>query len=138
MQSTLPRLAVAVALVVMFGCSSDLSKQLPEPVTLNADDYRREITDIDRFLFSLKPYDDARRAQLAATLKGLASRITAGSESRFLKMEASEIRILASLAKHTSASAPRDHLEENWMRIRNNLFDDRSWMVRSAADLQPE
>jgi hypothetical protein len=138
MQSTLPRLAVAVALVVMFGCSSDLSKQLPEPVTLNADDYRREITDIDRFLFSLKPYDDARRAQLAATLEGLASRITAGSESRFLKMEASEIRRLASLAKHTSASAPRDHLEENWMRIRNNLFEDRSWMVRSAADLQPE
>jgi hypothetical protein len=138
MQSTLPGLAVAVALVVMFGCSSDLSKQLPEPVTLNADDYRREITDTDRFLFSLKPYDDARRAQLATTLEGLASRITAGSESRFLKMEASEIRILASLAKHTSASAPRDHLEENWMRIRNNLFEDRSWMIRSAADLQPE
>jgi hypothetical protein len=138
MQSTLPGLAVAVALVVMFGCSSDLSKQLPEPVTLNADDYRREITDTDRLLFSLKPYDDARRAQLATTLEGLASRITAGSESRFLKMEASEIRILASLAKHTSASAPRDHLEENWMRIRNNLFEDRSWMIRSAADLQPE
>jgi hypothetical protein len=138
MQSTLPGLAVAVALVVMFGCSSDVSKQLPEPVTLNADDYRQEITDIDRFLFSLKPYDDARRAQLAATLEGLASRITAGSESRFLKMEASEIRILASLAKHTSASAPRDHLEKNWMRIRNNLFEDRSWMVRGAADLQPE
>jgi hypothetical protein len=138
MQFTLRALAVAVALVVMFGCSVDLSKHLPEPVTLNADDYRPEITDIDRLLFSLKPYDDARSAQLAATLEGLALRITAGSESRFLKMEASEIRILASLAKHTSASVPRDHLEENWMRIRNNLFEDRSWMARSAADLQPE
>jgi hypothetical protein len=53
-------------------------------------------------------------------------------------MEASEIRTLASLTKHTSDSAPRDHLEENWMRIRNNLFEDRSWMARSAADLQPE
>jgi hypothetical protein len=60
MQSTLRTLAVAVALVVMFGCSVDLRKQLPEPVTLNADDYRPEITDIDRLLFSPKPYDDAR------------------------------------------------------------------------------
>ena len=138
MQSTLRALALAIALIVMFGCSGDLSKQLPEPVSLNADDYRPEITDIDRLLFSPKPYDDARRTQLAATLEGLASRITGGSESRFLKMEASEIKTLASLAKHTSASDPRDHLEENWMRIRNNLFEDRSWMARSAADLQPE
>jgi hypothetical protein len=138
MQFTLRALAVAVALVVMFGCGVDLSKPLPEPVTLNADDYRPEITGIDRLLFSPKPYDDARRAQLATTLEGLASHITAGSESRFLKMEASEIRTLASLAKHTSAGDPRDHLQENWMRIRNNLFEDRSWMARSAADLPPE
>jgi hypothetical protein len=138
MRSTLRALAVAVALLVMFGCSADLSKQLPEPVTLNADDYRPEITDVDRLLFSPKPYDDERRVQLAATLEGLASHITAGSDSRFLKGEASEIRTLASLAKHTSATVPRDHLEENWMRIRNNLFEDRSWMARSAADLQPE
>ena len=138
MQFTLRALAVAVALVVMFGCGVDLSKPLPEPVTLNADDYRPEITDIDRLVFSPKPYDDARRRELAAALEGLASRITVGSESRFLKMEASEIRTLASLAKHTSASAPRDHLEENWMRVRNNLFEDRFWMARSAADLQPE
>jgi|SRR5882672_2376766 len=138
MQSTLRALAVVVALVAMFGCNADLSKQLPEPVTLNADDYRTEITDIDRLLFNPKPYDDERSVHLAATLEGLASRIAAGSDSRFLKMEASEIRALASLAKHTSDSAPRDHLEENWMRSRNNLFEDRSWMARSAADLQPE
>jgi hypothetical protein len=54
MESTLRALAVAVALVVMFGCSADLSEQLPEPVTLNADDYRPEITDVDRLLFSPK------------------------------------------------------------------------------------
>src|ERR1700676_5768189 len=95
MQSTLRALAVAGALVVMFGCSGDLSKQLQEPVSLNADDYRPEITDIDRLLFSLKPYDDVRRVHLATTLEGLASRITAGPDSRFLKMEASEIKILA-------------------------------------------
>ena len=136
MQTTLR--ALAVALVVMFGCGVDLSKPLAKPVTLNPDEHRPEITGIDRFLLSPKPYDDARRAQLATTLEGLASRITAGSESRFLKMEGSEIKTLASLAKHISASDARDHLQENWMRIRNNLFEDRSWMARSAADLQPE
>jgi hypothetical protein len=60
MQSILRTLAVAVVLVVMFGCSVNLSKPLPEPVTLNADDYRPEITDIDRLLCSPKPYDAAR------------------------------------------------------------------------------
>ena len=83
-------------------------------------------------------HDEARRVQLAATLEGLASRITAGSDSRFLKMEASEIKTLASLAKHTSASAPRDRLQENWMCVRNDLFEDRSWVARSAADLEGE
>jgi hypothetical protein len=53
-------------------------------------------------------------------------------------MEASEIMTLVFLAKHASASVPRDHLEENWMRIRNDLFEDRSWMTCSAADPQPE
>jgi hypothetical protein len=53
-------------------------------------------------------------------------------------MEASEIRTLAVLAKNTRDSVPRDRLEENWMRIRNNLFDDRSWMARSSADLKSE
>ena len=138
MSSAMRTFAVTVALVAMFGCNADLSQQLPQPVLLNADDYRQEITDIDRLLFSPKAYDDARRAQLAAKLDGLAKRVGAGSDSRFLKIEASEIRILADLAKHTRASVPRDHLEENWMRIRNNLFEDRSWMARSAADLQPE
>jgi alcohol dehydrogenase class IV len=129
-------LAVIIALVATVGCNTDMSQLAPKPVTLNADDYRKELTDIDRLLFSPKAYDDSRREQLAGNLEALATRITAGSDSRFLKMEASEIRTLASLAKHTSASAPRDSLENNWMRIRNNLFEDRYWMARSAADLE--
>jgi hypothetical protein len=138
MQSAMRTLAVTVALVAMLGCNADLSQHPAQPVLLNADDYRQEITDLDRLLFNPKAYDDARRTQLAAELEGLASRITAGSEAPFLKVEASEIRTLAVLAKNTPDSVPRDHLEENWMRIRNNLFDDRSWMARSAADLKSE
>jgi alcohol dehydrogenase class IV len=136
MNSSLRVLAVSIALVATVGCNTDVSQLAPKPVTLNADGYRREIADIDRLLFSPQAYDDSRREKLAGDLEALASRITAGSDSRFLKMEASEIRTLASLAKHTSASAPRDSLENNWMRIRNNLFEDRYWMARSAADVE--
>jgi hypothetical protein len=138
MQFAMRALPVTVVLVAIFGCNADLSQRLPQPVLLNADDYRQEVTDIDRLLFSPKPYDDARRVQLADKLEGLASRVTAGSDAPFLKMEATEIRTLAVLAKNTRDSVPRDHLEENWMRIRNNLFEDRSWMARSAADLKSE
>jgi hypothetical protein len=138
MSSAMRTLAVTLALVAILGCNSDLSQHPPQPVLLNADDYRQELTDIDRLLFSPKAYDDARRVQLAAEFEGLAARVGAGSDSRFLKTEASEIRILAALAKNTRATVPRDHLEENWMRIRNNLFEDRSWMARSAVDLKPE
>src|ERR1700716_297243 len=108
MSSAMRTLAVTVALVAILGCNSDLSQHPPQPVLLNADDYRQEITDIDRLLFSPKAYDDARRVQLAAELEGLAARVGAGSDSRFLKMEASEIRILAALAKNTRATVPRD------------------------------
>jgi len=131
-------LSIALAFIVLTGCGSPSSQQLPQPVTLNADDYRTEITDIDRLVFSPKAYDEARRNQLAAKLQGLASRVTVDSDSRFLAMEAHEINTLAYLAQHTSAIPPRDHLQENWMRIRNNLFEDRYWMARSAADVQSE
>jgi hypothetical protein len=131
-------LSIALALIVLSACGSQSSQQLPQPVTLNADDYRTEITDIDRLVFSPKAYDETRRNQLAAKLQGLASRVAAGSDSRFLAGQAYEIKRLADVAKHTSASAPRDHLQKNWMRIRNNLFEDRYWMARSAADVQSE
>jgi hypothetical protein len=75
---------------------------------------------------------------LLLSWKAWQSGLGRGSDSRFLKTEASEIRILGALAKNTRATVPRDHLQENWMRIRNNVFEDRSWMARSAADLKPE
>jgi hypothetical protein len=97
---------VTFGLVALLACSCDFSGHIPQPVTLNADEYRQEITDIDRLVFSPKAYDEARRSELASKLQGLASRITAGSDSRFLKMEAGEIRTIAHLAQHTSVNAP--------------------------------
>jgi uncharacterized protein (TIGR03067 family) len=105
--------------------------------TLNADQYRQEITDIDRLIFEDSPLADERRASLAARLEALSAKLKLASNSRFIAIEAAELRVLAAYAHDYPASAPRTNLENQWMRIRNNVFDDRSWFARSAADIEP-
>jgi uncharacterized protein (TIGR03067 family) len=104
---------------------------------LNADQFRQVITEIDRLIFEDQPFDDDRRAALASRLEQLAERVKSASDTRFIEIEASELRKLAAYAQNYPASAPRTNLENQWMRIRNNVFDDRSWFARSAADLEP-
>jgi hypothetical protein len=110
---------------------------MPEPVTLSAVEYRQEITDIDRLVFAEGPFDDARREALAAQLDALARRMKTSSDSRFIAIEVLEVRRLGAVAKRAPAKPPPSMLSDQWMRIRNNLFDDRAWFARSAADLTP-
>jgi len=137
-------IAIAVAPESLWGCG----KSAPEPaakspeemlqiVILNADEYRQEITDIDRLVFDDKPFDKDRRALLAAKLGELAERVKAARDSHFLEIEAYEIKRLADGSKNMPEQPLRSQLPNQWMRIRNNLFDDRSWFARSAADLEP-
>ena len=100
--------------------------------TLNADQYRQEIVDIDRLIFARDAFTEARRASLASRLQQLAERVKGASSARFLEIESAELKQLAGYA----ASTPQSFLENHWMRIRNNLFDDRSWFARSAEDLE--
>jgi len=141
---TLLTVALAAALGSLWGCG----KSAPEPaakspeemlqiVILNADEYRQEITDIDRLVFDEKPFDKDRRALLAAKLGELAARVKAAKDSHFLEIEAYEIKRLADGSKDMPEKPLRSQLPNQWMRIRNNLFDDRSWFARSAADLEP-
>ena len=109
---------------------------MPAPVILAAEDYRREIAEIDRLVFREGPFDDARRTALAGELEGLARRMKAASDSRFITIEVLEIRRLAEMAKRAPAKPPPGMLSDQWMRIRSNVFDDRSWFARSAADLE--
>lgn len=133
-----PLFAIAVS-VSLCACSgdADFSAVAPTPVTLNADEYRQEITDIDRLVFEERPLTDERRGTLADKLEELAKRVKTSSDSRFIAIEALELRRFASGTKSLPPDAPLTALQDNWMRIRNNLFDDRSWFARSAADLEP-
>lgn len=112
----------------------DYSADFP---TLNADQYRQEISDIDRLIFEQLPLTSERRTALTKQLEALAQRMESSSDSHFIAIEAHEIRQLADYADHLPPDAPRAALANNWMRIRNNVFDDRSWFARSAADLEP-
>ncbi len=128
---------VPLALAACVACqgNADFSDAMPAPVVLPAEAYQREIMDIDRLVFEAQPVTPDRRAALATTLEELSRRVKAGSTSRFLVIESLEIRRLAEIAKDLPTEPPPQALRNNWMRIRSNLFDDRAWFARSAADL---
>ena len=132
-----PGLLLAALVHCASSCSgdADFSEAMPQPVTLSAESYRHEIAAIDRLVFEAGAFGTARRETLATTLGALAGRVKAGADSRFLAIEAFELRRLAEAAKGLNAGPAQERFAREWMRIRNNVFDDRSWFARSAADL---
>jgi hypothetical protein len=136
-RQSIVRYAVALLCVaVLAGCKADADfsdnlrvDQLP------AEDYRGEIASIDRFLFRTTPLAGNDARDLEQIIDGLATRVAnADKSSRFLKLESLELQLLAKRAGRLSG-ATGSQLQDNWMRIRNNVFDDRAWFVRSANDL---
>jgi len=104
-------------------------------ILLNADEYKQEIIEIDRLVFAEQPMTKIWHGELAMGLETLAHRMTASNgDSRFIAIEVQELKQLSELA---GKGAPRATIQNHWMRIRNNVFDDRSWFARSAADLEP-
>ena len=137
-------IVLAASLAALWGCGKSApespaksAEETLQLVILNPDEYRPEITQIDRLVFDEKPFDKERRALLATRLEELAARVKAAKESHFLDIEAYEIKKLADGSKNMPEHGLRTQLPNQWMRIRNNLFDDRSWFARSAADLEP-
>jgi uncharacterized protein (TIGR03067 family) len=98
---------------------------------LPAEEYKTEIMELDRLLFEPLEMTQERRAQIEARFEALAGRVKAAGDTKFLKLESLELRRLAA----ASERMPAPQLQNQWMRIRNNLFDDRAWFARSAADL---
>jgi uncharacterized protein (TIGR03067 family) len=127
-------LALGVAgLAAGVACSgdADFSDAIGEITTLPAEEYRAEIMELDRLAFEPTAMDDARRARLGARFEALARRVKAAGDTRFLTLESLELRRLAT----ASERMPAEQIQNQWMRIRNNLFDDREWFARSASDL---
>ena len=130
--------AALLGVVVLAGCrgNADFSDVAPTPVTLKAEDFQKEIVAIDRLVFGEGPLVPARREDLGRRLEALAGRVMASGDAPFLVLESLELRRLASGTRELPPDAPKATLQREWMRIRNNLFDDRSWFARSAADLE--
>jgi len=124
-------------LLALAACSgeADFSDSMPTPVVLSAEEYQADILSLDRLIFAAGAIDEARRAAMGDQFEKLAARVKKGSDSKFLLLESLELRAVAAHAR--LADGPRALLgvQQNWIRLRNNLFDDRAWFARSAADL---
>jgi hypothetical protein len=127
---------LVIALAVRCNVEADFSGAI-ETTTLNADEYQQEIARIDRLLFREEPLGKDGPKALETELDDLAKRVKAeGPDSKFLRLESLELQLLAKKAGRLSSEGTGAALQNDWMRIRNNLFDDRAWFVRSAADLE--
>jgi uncharacterized protein (TIGR03067 family) len=126
-------------LLALAACSgeADFSDSMPAPVVLSAEKYQSEILLLDRLVFTPGPVDDARRKTMGDEFEKLGLKIKEGSDSKFLLLESLELRALAGHARRAEEGRAMTGLQQNWMRIRSNVFDDRAWFARSAADLAP-
>lgn len=131
------RFSALLCAVLLAGCSveADFSDQL-ETQILPAEQYQQEIAAIDRLLFTEAPLREEGVQALEKLLDDLSKRVGAVDDSKFIKLESLELQLLGKRAGRLSPRGTGRALQNDWMRIRNNLFDDRAWFVRSAADLE--
>jgi hypothetical protein len=129
---------VILAAASLAACQGNADfSDVPPTITLSAEEYQADIMTIDRLVFEEKPFTIERRNALAAKLQTFARRIREKMDSPFLELGSLELKRLAEMAKGLGPDSPRASLQNQWMRIRSNLFDDRAWFARSAADLKP-
>ena len=132
------RIAVPALLALLLaGChiEGDFSENI-ETVILPAEEYEQEIKAIDQLLFREQPLGEAGVRELEQWIEGLAARVGKSSDTRFIKLESLELKLLAKRAGRLAPRGTGKELQNDWMRLRNNLFDDRWWFARSAADLE--
>ena len=124
---------------IFAGCSGELpvSDFVGGTATLAAEEYQREIMEIDRLVFSEEKIGEGPRTALASKLESLSSRVdSARGDSVFLGIQARELNGLAARIRRIPSGRPvPPSVRDYWMRIRSNVFDDRAWFARSAADL---
>lgn len=130
-------IAVILVALALAGCrfEGDFSESM-ETVILPAEEYQQEIAAVDRLLFREEPLGEAGPRELEQVIDGMAARVRKTSDTRFIQVETLELKLLAKRAGRLSPRGTGRELQNDWMRIRNNLFDDRAWFVRSAADLE--
>jgi hypothetical protein len=127
---------ILACLAVLAGCSgeADFSGAI-ETQILPAERYEPEIRSIDRLVFQEKPIGENGARTLEAILDDVSARVCTKCDSKFLRLESLELKLLAKRAGRLAPDGTGAALQNDWMRIRNNLFDDRAWFARSARDL---
>lgn len=135
-----PRVFSAALALFWASCHVDTDTDftaLQQLEPLDPSRYAASITAVDEVIFRSGPLDSERREALAAPLRTLATQVQTREAGTAAAHFAVELRTLANLAEHLRADLPVEdsQLPDQWMRIRNSLFDDASWFARSEADL---
>lgn len=125
----------AVCAAVLAGCKDEEKKSgkaaVPAPV-LPADDYRQEITTIDRLVFS-SVLDDRTRMMVVGNLAALAGRLDTPGRPEPVRETLQELRELAvRISDRRVATA--EQLQGEWSRVRAALFGSRDWFATSVGD----
>jgi len=103
---------------------------------LVSDNFRAPIATLEAQLFAPGPLTMEQRIRLAAAMDGMRQALTDSSDSHMAKYSARELATLASMSRGLGelGGADLERVRQNWMRIRNNTFDDASWFRFSEAD----
>ena len=117
---TAARFALAlICSAALAGCGveADFSDDL-EVQTLEAEAYQQEIAAIDRLVFNETPLGEEGVRELARVIEGLAGRVGGiQPQSKFLKVESLELKLLARRAGRLSPEGTGGALQNDWMRI---------------------
>ena len=128
------------AMLEMAACSMETTidaERLTASRPLDPERFASDLRAIDRDMFTSGTPDAARRTRLSDRLKVLADRVAMAGDDTLGLHYAGELRLLARMVEQRGGRTAIEDgpLQEQWMRIRANLFDDASWLARSEADL---
>lgn len=129
-------LRACAALLLLAGCALEVEL----PTVLDPVDplrYEAVIKAVDEGVFTAGTLDRGRRQSLAGSLRLLARQLEERETNELVRRFAGELRTLARMAERLGARTPIENspLQEQWVRIRNSVFDDASWFAYGEADL---
>lgn len=125
---------VVISLAALAGCKGkeQAKKAAPAAQLLPADDYRQEITTIDRLVFT-DVLDDRYRMMVVGNMAALAGRLDIPGRPAAVRERLHALRDLAVRISDRRLNAPQQ-VQAEWVRVRTSLFGEREWFATSTAE----
>lgn len=138
MKSPLLRSIVLVMIsfpLLFAGCKENKDPKKTTPAAaqlLPADDYRQELTTIDRLVFT-DALDDRYRMMVVGNMAALAGRLDVPSRPPAVRARLQDLRDLAVRISERRLNTPQQ-VQAEWVRVRTSLFGEREWFASSTSE----